>query len=267
MKLAGRVAVITGGASGIGRACALEMARRGADVVIADLDERRMASVEGEIQAIGRRVLGVRCDVSRDADVEALAARAVGEMGQVDLLMNNAGVVVGGPLEEIPMSDWEWIVQVNLLGPVRGVRAFLPHLLARRSGYIVNTASFAGLVPHNPQTIPYDTTKHGVVGFSAGLALYLRPRGIGVSVLCPGYVATNLLDRARLHGGEVAAAGMPDSVVTPEELAVKVVEAVEAEHFLILSQPEHARIWARRAQDVDRHIRRQLEVLAGEERG
>jgi NAD(P)-dependent dehydrogenase (short-subunit alcohol dehydrogenase family) len=262
VNLQGRVAVITGGASGIGRACALEMARRGADVVVADLDERRMASVEGELRALGRRALAVRCDVSRDADVEALAAQAVGTMGRVDLLMNNAGVVVGGPLEEIPMADWEWIVQINLLGPVRGVRAFLPHMLERGSGYIVNTASFAGLVPHNPLTIPYDTTKHGVVGFSAGLALYLRPRGIGVSVLCPGYVATNLLERARLRGR--ADRGMPDAVVTPEELAPRVVEAVEAERFLILSQPEHARIWARRAQDVDRHIQRQLEVLAGE---
>jgi NAD(P)-dependent dehydrogenase (short-subunit alcohol dehydrogenase family) len=260
------VAVITGGASGIGRACALEMARWGADVVIADLDERRMASVEGEIRAIGRRALSVRCDVSRDADVESLAAQALDGMGQVDLLMNNAGVVVGGPLEEIPMSDWEWIIGVNLLGPVRGVRAFLPHMLARGSGYIVNTASFAGLVPHNPQTIPYDTTKHGVVGFSAGLALYLKPRGIGVSVLCPGYVATNLMEQARLHGNEVAAAGMPDAVVTPEELASKVVEAVKEERFLILSQPEHARIWARRAQNVDRHIQRQLEVLVRERR-
>jgi NAD(P)-dependent dehydrogenase (short-subunit alcohol dehydrogenase family) len=267
MDLKERVAVITGGASGIGRACALAMARRGADIVIADVNERRTAETLAEIQALGRHARGFDCDVSRDGQVERLAERVLGEVGQVDLLMNNAGVVLGGPFEEIPLSDWQWILDINLLGPVRCLRAFLPHMLQRGSGYVVNTASFAGLVAHNPLTIPYDTTKHGVVGLSAGLALYLKPRGIGVSVLCPGYVATNLPENYRFHGVEeaVGPARMPDSVVTPEEVADKVVAAVEAERFLILSQPEHGRIWARRAQDVDAHIARQLEVLAGQE--
>ena len=265
MELNQKVAVITGGASGIGRACALAMGRRGADVVIADLNEERTSQVVGELEALGRRAVGVRCDVSRDGELERLAERVITEMGRADLLMNNAGVVLGGPVEKIPMADWEWIVGINLLGPVRGVRAFLPHMLERGSGYVVNTASFAGLVAHNPLTIPYDTTKHGVVGLSAGLALYLKPRGIGVSVLCPGYVATNLPESYRFRGLEEAGVGpdrMPDAVVTPEEVADKVVAAVEAERFLILSQPEHAKIWARRAQDVDAHIARQLEVLA-----
>jgi NAD(P)-dependent dehydrogenase (short-subunit alcohol dehydrogenase family) len=265
MNLDGRVAVITGGASGIGRACALAMARRGADVVIADVNEERMAATVAEVEALGRRSLGMRCDVSRDGEPDLLAERAIAEMGGVDLLMNNAGVVLGGPIEQIPMADWEWIVGINLLGPVRGVRAFLPHMLGRGSGYIVNTASFAGLVAHNPLTIPYDTTKHGVVGLSAGLALYCKPRGIGVSVLCPGYVETNLSEHYRFRGMEDPASGtarMPDAVVRPPEVAERVVEAVEAERFLIVSQPEHAAIWARRAQDVDAHIARQLQVLA-----
>jgi NAD(P)-dependent dehydrogenase (short-subunit alcohol dehydrogenase family) len=266
MNLEGSVAVVTGGASGIGRACALAMARRGADVVIADVNEERMAGACAEIQALGRRSAGLRCDVSRDGELELLAERAIAAMGRVDLLMNNAGVVLGGPVEQIPMADWEWIVNINLLGPVRGVRAFLPHMLERGSGYVVNTASFAGLVAHNPLTIPYDTTKHGVVGFSAGLALYCKPRGVGVSVLCPGYVETNLSENYRFHGLDEAGAGpgrMPDATVQPGTVAERVVEAVEAERFLIFSQPEHARIWARRAQDVDGHIARQIEVLAG----
>ena len=265
MNLEGSAAVITGGASGIGRACALAMARRGCDVVIADVNEERMRAAVSDIVALGRRSAGVRCDVSRDGELEHLAERAVTQMGRIDLLMNNAGVVLGGPVEQIAMSDWEWIVNINLLGPVRGVRAFLPHMLERGSGYIVNTASFAGLVAHNPLTIPYDTTKHGVVGFSAGLALYCRPRGIGVSVLCPGYVETNLSENYRFRGLEDPNAGpgrMPDVTVQAEAVAERVVEAVEAERFLILSQPEHARIWARRAQDVDAHIQRQIEVLA-----
>jgi len=141
-------------------------------------------------------------------------------------------------------------------------------MIERGSGYIVNTASFAGLVAHNPLTIPYDTTKHGVVGLSAGLALYLRPKGIGVSVLCPGYVETNLSEHYRFRGMDgvgVGPAQMPDAVVTPEDVAEKVIAAVEAERFLILSQPEHARIWARRAQDIDAHIERQLQALTGEQ--
>jgi short-subunit dehydrogenase len=137
-------------------------------------------------------------------------------------------------------------------------------MLERGSGYIVNTASFAGLVAHNPMTIPYDTTKHGVVGLSAGLALYLKPKGIGVSVLCPGYVETNLSENYRFRGLAEGARGsgrMPDARVRSEDVAERVVDAVEAERFLIVSQPEHARIWAKRAQDVDAHIARQLEVL------
>jgi NAD(P)-dependent dehydrogenase (short-subunit alcohol dehydrogenase family) len=265
MNLDEKVAVITGGASGIGRACALAMAARGADVVIADINEDRIGGAVAEVEALGRRSLGVPCDVSRDDGPERLAERAIAEMGRVDLLMNNAGVLVGGPVEQVSLDDWRWIVDVNLLGPVRGVRAFLPHMLQRGSGYIVNTASFAGLVAHNPLTIPYDTTKHGVVGLSAGLALYCRPRGIGVSVLCPGYVETNLLENHRFAGpDDPSGAGtrMPDATVRPEDVAERVVEAVEGERFLVLSQPEHARIWARRALDVDAHIARQLEALA-----
>jgi NAD(P)-dependent dehydrogenase (short-subunit alcohol dehydrogenase family) len=268
MELNERVAVITGGASGIGRACALAMAREGARIVIADVNEQRTAETLAEIEALGGWARGFDCDVTRDGQVERLAERVLGEVGRADLLMSNAGVVLGGPFEEIPIEDWQWILDVNLLGPVRCIRAFLPHMLQRGSGYIVNTASFAGLVAHNPLTIPYDTSKHGVVGLSAGLALYLRPKGIGVSVLCPGYVATNLAENYRFRGLEEAGVGparMPDSTVSPEDVAGKVVAAVQAGRFLILSQPEHAKIWARRAQDVDAHIARQLEVLAAQE--
>lgn len=261
MELArGQVAVVTGGASGIGRACALAFAARGLDVVIADLHEERMRSTAAELQDLGVRAQAIRCDVGRDADVELLAREAISAMGRVDLLMSNAGIVVGGPPEQVPMSDWELIVQVNLLGVVRCARAFLPHLIGRGSGHIVNTASFAGLVAHNPLTIPYDMTKHGVVGFSAGLALYARPQGVGVSVLCPGYVSTNLFETYRFSGARDTR--MPDEVTEPGPLAERVVAAIEDDRFLILSQDEHLAIVQRRWQDVDRHIRRQIEALS-----
>ncbi len=265
MEFVGRVAVITGGASGIGRACALAMAEAGADIVIADLHEERMAATVAEIGKLGRRARAIRTDVSIDADLDRLAAESIREMGHVDLLMNNAGVVAGGPIESVSMADWQWILGINLLGPIRGVRAFLPHLLERGSGYIVNTASFAGLMAHNPLTIPYDTSKHGVMGLSQGLALYLRPRGIGVSVLCPGYVRTNLGENTRVTGmGETpdGPAHVPDRVVTAEEVALRVVDAVRNERFLILSQDEHLKIVQRRWQDIDRHIDRQIEHQA-----
>jgi NAD(P)-dependent dehydrogenase (short-subunit alcohol dehydrogenase family) len=258
--LPGRVAVVTGGASGIGRACALAFARRGLDVVIADLNDERMRATAGELLALGVRAQAIRCDVAKDADVELMAREAISVMGRVDLLMSNAGVVVGGAPEKVPMEDWEWIVQVNLLGVIRCGRAFLPHMLERGSGHIVNTASFAGLVAHNPLTIPYDTTKHGVVGFSAGLALYARPKGVGVSVLCPGYVSTNLFETYRFTGA--AELRMPDAVTEPEPLAERVVAAVEADRFLILSQDEHLAIVQRRWRDIDHHISRQIEALS-----
>lgn len=255
----GRVAVITGGASGIGRACALAFARRGLDVVIADVNQARMAATADELRSLGVRAQAIRCDVAKDVDVELMAREAISVMGRVDLLMSNAGVLAGGPPEQVPMVDWEWIIQINLLGTVRCVRAFLPHMIDRGSGHIVNTASFAGLVAHNPLSIPYDTTKHAVVGFSAGLALYARPKGLGVSVLCPGYVTTNLSENYRFTGaGDTR---MPDRVTAPEELAERVVAAVEAGRFLILSQDEHLAIVQRRWQDIDRHIARQLEAL------
>src|SRR5438067_2746036 len=192
MELANKVAVITGGASGIGRGAALALARRGADVVLADVNVARLDEARAAVEALGRRALAVRCDVARDDDVERLARTAIGEMGQVDVLMNNAGVVLCGALEDIPVADWQWEFDVNVFGVVRGVRAFLPHMLARGSGYVVNTASMAGLFALTGPGAPYVASKFAVVGLSEALALYLRPRGLGVSVLCPGAVDTNL---------------------------------------------------------------------------
>lgn len=263
VEVDGRVAVITGGGSGIGRATALALARGGCHIVVADINTERMAETVAKVDVLGRRALAVRCDVSRPEELERLAAASIEAMGSVDILMNNAGVVVGGPLEQIPLGDWQWILSINLFGPIHGVRAFLPHFLDRGSGHIVNTASFAGLMAHNPLTIPYDTSKFGVVGFSQGLALYLRPRGIGVSVLCPGYVHTNLSENYRFSGMEAGRTPhVPDRTVEADQVGELVLAAIRENRFLILSQPEHRDILVRRMQDVDRHLARQLEVLA-----
>jgi NAD(P)-dependent dehydrogenase (short-subunit alcohol dehydrogenase family) len=264
MDLANKVAVITGGASGIGRGTALAVARRGADVVLADIHDQRLAEARAAVEALGRRALALRCDVTRDADVERLAHVAIAEMGQVDLLMNNAGVVLCGALEEIPVADWQWEFDVNVFGVVRGLRAFLPHMLARGSGYVVNSASMAGLFALTGPGAPYVASKFAVVGLSEALALYARPRGIGVSVLCPGAVDTNLGENGRVIGltrDELAAdtaasvALLGAEAMAPEAVGEIVAQAIEQERFLIYSDPTHAELLLRRAHNVESFLR------------
>ena len=154
MDVAGKVAVITGGASGIGRATAVELARRGADIVVADIHDERIAEVQGEVEALGRRYLGVHTDVTNDADVERMRDAAISTMGHVDIVMSNAGVAMLGPAEGLSMEEWDWILQINLYGVIRMVRAFVPHLLERGSGYVVNTARSRGSSPTRGTTRP-----------------------------------------------------------------------------------------------------------------
>jgi NAD(P)-dependent dehydrogenase (short-subunit alcohol dehydrogenase family) len=258
MELSAKVAVITGGASGIGRATALAMARRGAHVVVADVNEARLAETAAEVERFGRRSLAVRCDVSSDGDVEALAGKALDSMGRVDLVFNNAGVICRGALEELAIDDWRWQFEINVLGVVRGIKAFLPHMLARGSGYIVNTASVAGLFALTGEGAPYIASKFAVVGLTEALALYVRPRGIGVSVLCPGSVDTNLGETARVIGmtperelSETAQSStvQGNKLMTPDEVGEIVCAGVEADRFFILPEATHAETLLRRTAD------------------
>jgi NAD(P)-dependent dehydrogenase (short-subunit alcohol dehydrogenase family) len=273
MELGGTVAVITGGASGIGRGTALAFARAGASVVVADVHEPRMAETVAAVEGAGGRAIGIRCDVTSDADVDALAEATVAELGRVDIVMNNAGVSVMGPPERVPMDDWRWQLDVNLLGVVRGVRAFVPHLLAQGSGWVVNTASIAGLYAYSYDAIPYITSKHAVVGLSEGLHLYLRPQGVGVSVLCPGLVATNLGESARLVGvDDPAWTNFPQHLqrpIDPADVGEMVVGAVRDERFMVLTHPEERAVMAAHGADRDAFLRGYLPRLyAGrDERG
>lgn len=273
MELHGTVAVITGGASGIGRGTALALARRGVDVVIADINEGRMEETRAEVAALGRRVMAVRCDVSLDADVERLAETAVAEMGHVDILMNNAGVILRGALEQMDVADWRWIYEVNVLGVVRGVRAFLPHMIARGSGFIVNTGSVAGMVALTGEGAPYVSSKFAVVGLTEALALYARPRGIGVSLLCPGSVDTNLQETERVVGFASAEQAAAEHAVartvqgnrlqTPEEVGEIVAQGIAEERFFILPDDFHQPLIERRARDLNAFLTSRLAGLAG----
>jgi len=256
----GKVAVITGAASGIGRAIAERCVRAGVNVVLADVDEADLARAESELKAIGGVVLGVRTDVSKRSDVEALARRALDAFGQVHLLFNNAGVAAGGAPWEATWNDWEWVINVNLWGVVHGVKVFTPLMLEQNTEcHIVNTASNAGLIA-GAFSSPYSVTKHAVVALSENLYLTLQQRSsrINVSVLCPGVVQTNVADAERHRPAElrneqvalsekmqagraafkaVIAAGMP-----PQQVADTVFDAIEREQFYILTHPEWAEV-------------------------
>ena len=262
---ADRVAVVTGGGSGIGRALALAFAREGAHVVVADLDEAAMGETCGAVQALGRGALAVRTDVADLAQVEALADLAYRRFGAVHLLCNNAGVVVSGGLEHATRQDWQWLIEVNLWGVIHGLLAFLPRMIAQGpGGHVLNTASMAGLVASQGLGI-YTTTKYAVVGLSETLAKDLRPYGIGVSVLCPMGVATRIREAER---GRPAALRNPSGrerapsvqligrTLTPEEVAEQALAAIRERQLYVITHEEGLEPLRRRCQRLEAAVTR-----------
>lgn len=246
-SLKDRIAVVTGGASGIGRALALLFAREGAHVVVADLDEAGMAeTVAGVVQA-GRRGLAVKTDVSHLADVQALADRAFAELGAVHVVCNNAGVALWGGLESVSHQDWEWAMGVNLWGVIHGVEAFVPRMVAQKQpGHVVNTASMAGLIASQGLGV-YNTTKYAVVGLSETLQKDLRGHDIGVSVLCPMGVNTRIRQSERnrpatLRNQTAAREGTAVELIgrylPPEHVAERVLRAIYANRLYVITHEE-----------------------------
>jgi NAD(P)-dependent dehydrogenase (short-subunit alcohol dehydrogenase family) len=262
VELRGRTAVVTGGASGIGRALILRVAREGANVVVADLDEAGAASVAGEAQALGVKALAVRVDVSELGQVETLAARAFETFGAVHVLCNNAGVAAWGGLETATHRDWQWVLGVNLWGVVHGVEAFVPRMIARgEPAHIVNTASMAGLVGMRWLGI-YSASKFAVVGLTEALHREVADQGIGVTVLCPMIVRTDINEnsarrrpQALRNPGEPlvpAADAMAGGVIEPAEVARRVVRGIERRDLYVLTHPEQREILRRRWMRQDR---------------
>jgi NAD(P)-dependent dehydrogenase (short-subunit alcohol dehydrogenase family) len=199
----GQVAVVTGAGSGIGRSTALLLARLGAAVHAADLDEQRVKAVVAEIVAGGGRGTAHVTDVGDPTAVEALAERVFAADGAVDVLHNNAGVGHVGPVDVTTLEEWQRVIGVNLMGVIHGTHCFVPRMLRQgRPAHVVNTASMAGLMPV-AEMVPYATSKHAVVGLSESLNAELGPRGINVSAVCPGFVTTSIVTDAQL-GGEHA---------------------------------------------------------------
>jgi NAD(P)-dependent dehydrogenase (short-subunit alcohol dehydrogenase family) len=264
----GKVAVITGAASGIGRALAERCAQEGMRVVLADIEEPALAQTAVEMADAGAEVLPVVTDVAQAEDLEALARQTLDAYGAVHLLCNNAGVGTGTTIWESTLNDWQWVIDVNLWGIIHGLRTFVPLMLAQDGqGYIVNTASIAGLLPYHLNA-PYQATKYAVVAISEKLYYDMAFRGgkIGVSVLCPGWVRTNIMDAERNRPPELAdeplemtpeieaavesyrqacAAGMP-----PAELADHVFRAIRANKFYILPHEEFLPMVQARSQAI-----------------
>jgi NAD(P)-dependent dehydrogenase (short-subunit alcohol dehydrogenase family) len=246
-SLNGKVAVVTGGASGIGRALALAFAREGARVVVADLDDAGMGDTVAEVARAGSAAIAVRTDVSRLEQVQALADRAFAEMGAVHVLCNNAGVALWGGLESATHRDWEWAIGVNLWGVIHGVEAFVPRMIAQRvPGHIVNTASMAGLIASQGLGV-YNTTKYAVVGLSETLQKDLRGYGIGVSVLCPMGVKTAIRQSARNRPDGLRNAGASDGggevdligrYLEPAHVAERVLRAIRANRLYVITHDE-----------------------------
>lgn len=257
-----RVAVVTGGASGIGRALALAFAREGARVVLADLDEAGMAEVAGTIRSRGGQAVGVRTDVSDLSQVQALADKAWQAFGAVHILCNNAGVGVSGGLEETTLKDWQWVVGVNLWGVIHGLLAFLPRMIAQKQGgHIVNTASMAGLIATQGLGV-YNTTKYAVVGLSETLVKDLKPYGIGVSVLCPMGVETRILESERNRPGALRDPDAKKSepvplmgrTLSPEEVAAQVLPAIRANQLYVITHAEGLEPLRRRFERMEEAI-------------
>ena len=245
-ELAGKVAVVTGGASGIGLATVEALLAAGMRVVLADVDEPKLRDVTARLTEAGADVAAEVCDTSSEAAVGELAEAVLARFGGAHVLFNNAGIAGVGDAWSGPMSLWHRVVGVNLYGVVHGIRAFLPIMTEQGEGHIVNTASMAGLVAV-PGAAPYNVTKHGVVALSEGLFLELAATGspVGVSVLCPGFVRTSLMDREPQEASSPLGALMGDVFrqgveggIAPEDVAAQVVDAVRAGRFWILTHPD-----------------------------
>lgn len=268
-KLDGAVAVITGGASGMGRAFAERFGSAGCRLVLADIEEPALEAAVAELASNGITASGIITDVSDERSMDEFAEHVIAEHGRVDLLFNNAGVGAGGTIDTLTTEDWQWVLGVNLWGVIHGLRVFLPHMLEQDFGHVINTGSIAGHTSY-ARMASYNASKHAVVTISETLYAELHQRGsaVGVSVLCPGIVNTNILDSERnrpealmqpliadeeseaLEMLQTVAQEIYSEALDPRIVAETVYEAVSEGRFYIWTDEVFAGAIARRHADI-----------------
>ena len=253
-ELAGKTAFVTGGAAGIGLALGRAFAQSGMKVMLADIEADALQAAVKSLQEISPDISGTICDVAEAASVERAAQAAFDAFGNVHVVCNNAGVAAGGGIDHISLDNWRWVIDVNLMGVLHGIKSFLPHIRAHgEGGHIVNTASMAGM-QSDLGFSPYGASKFAVVSMSEGLSLRLKPHGIGVSVLCPSYVRTRIgesgrnrperygqsqpLDPAAPAGAMVAEiARQIEAGLDPATVARRVLTAIREDQLYVFTHP------------------------------
>jgi NAD(P)-dependent dehydrogenase (short-subunit alcohol dehydrogenase family) len=254
-ELAGKTAFVTGGASGIGLALGRAFAQAGMHVMLADIETEALAAAVKSLGDVGPGVRGVNCDVADALSVERAAQATWRAFGNVHMVCNNAGLAVGGGIDQISLDNWRWVLDVNLMGVLHGIRSFLPHIRSHgEGGHIVNTAAMAGITGGLGFS-PYTASKFAVVGMSEGLAAQLKPHGIGVSVLCPSYVRTGIGESSRnrperygppptLDPASPAAAMVADIAlrlqagIEPDAVAARVLDAVRNDELYVFTHAD-----------------------------
>jgi short-subunit dehydrogenase len=238
-------AVLTGAGGGLGRALALRLARPGARLLLADVHQARCEETAHLVEAQGAAAQTLRVDVSDAAQVERLAAEADRRLGRIDLVINNAGVAATGAVGEASLEDWRWIMSINLWGVIHGCHVFTPRLIRQRGGAVLNVASAAGIACA-PTMAPYNVTKAGVIALSETLAGEVAQHGVGVTVLCPVFFKTNLLETVRVANEEqriMAEAAFANSTMTADAVAAAALRAVARRDLYCLPMREARLMW------------------------
>jgi NAD(P)-dependent dehydrogenase (short-subunit alcohol dehydrogenase family) len=261
---AGKNALIFGGAKGIGRAVALEWAKRGAKLAIADLADDDARDTVAQIVAAGGEAVALTTNVLSDESITATASAAEKALGEIDIVMNNVGAMLNGHPQDIPFAEWHRIMDLNYFAAVRGCLHFLPKFIARGKGHIVNTASFAGLYPYAASRVPYGAAKAAIISMSENLAVYLEPKDIRVSCLIPGPVMTQVMDSMTswTDNCPMRGPGAETSLMLPEQLAVVLADGMAQGRIMIPSDSVAFEIIKRRAENPDAFIRNKIEEFA-----
>ena len=262
--LAGKVAFITGGASGMGLGMARAFAGEGMKLMLADVNEARLAEAEQAFKDQGVDIATIVCDVTKRDQVFAAADATVERFGKVHILCNNAGINVGGTYEELSQQDWDWVIAVNQLGVQYGISAFLPKIKAHgEGGHIVTTSSMAGMVNAGPGWAPYNASKFAVVVMNEVLYSELKETNIGVSVLCPGAVATNIIEAADSRPSDFGSSGdkpviagdvaeLLEHGLDPDVVRKLVLEGIQEEQFYLFTHPRMVKAVERRFERIQR---------------